>query len=135
MLQALIDANGIVTDINDWDEGVGIPCDANTKVGMQFNGSEFVESLDSLIARYDARLTSHFNQVAKSKKYDSWVTCSLRAGIIDSPFHLEGKVFAKWMDECNAMSYEIMGKVLTGVIQMPTEDEFIGLMPTIIWPS
>lgn len=135
MLQAIIDAKGIVTDINDWDNGVGIPCAPDTQIGSQWNGKNFVESVDSLIQRYDSRLTQHFNETAKTKKYDSWITCSLRAGINNSPFHLEGVAFANWMDECNVKAYKIMMDVLSGIIALPTENEFIDMMPAILWPK
>lgn len=83
---------------------------------------------------YEAALTNLYDQVAQSRHYDSRITCSLRAGY-PGPFQAEGIAFAQWMDECNALGYALMAKVLAGEMAPPTVNELLALMPEMAWPA
>lgn len=132
MWQAVLDDSGIVVAVNDWDAGVGVPCDPNTPVGQRWNGVEFVETVESIAKRYDKALLAHFDSVAQSRRYDNRLTCALRAGYA-GPFQQEGIAFGTWMDNCNESAYQLMADVLSGTKPLPTIEEFISGMPTINW--
>lgn len=132
MLQAVIDEAGIVTAVNDWDEGVGIPCQSDVQVGWQWTGVNFVESTSIIEARYDEALMAHFDAVARSGKYDNRLTCALRAGY-PGPFQQEGIAFGIWMDDCNLQAYGIMSDVLSGVRPLPTIEQFLAELPEMNW--
>lgn len=76
-----------------------------------------------------------FDTTAQSKKYDSRVTCALRAGYT-GPFQAEGIAFAQWMDTCNALGYQMLAEVQAGTRPMPSSvAEALALLPEMIWPN
>lgn len=87
-----------------------------------------------LLARYEAALTAHLDAVAQSRRYDNRVTCALRAGY-PGPFQAEGAAFAAWMDQCNALGYQVLAEIRSGARQLPTIEEFIAMMPEMTWPD
>lgn len=75
-----------------------------------------------------------FDSTAKSKNYDSRVTCALRAGY-PGPFQAEGIAFASWMDAQNAKAYLMLAEVQAGTRPMPaTVDEALALLDPMVWP-
>ena len=74
-----------------------------------------------------------YDAAAQSHRYDNRFTCALRAGY-PGPFQAEGLAFASWMDTCNAHGYEVMADCLAGARPIPTEEEFLGEMPEMVWP-
>lgn len=87
-----------------------------------------------LVRRYTDALTGHLDAVAQARRYDNRITCSLRAGY-PGPFQAEGAAFAAWMDTCNALGYQILAEVQAGARPLPTVDEFIALLPEMVWPD
>lgn len=89
----------------------------------------------SLIEQFDTALMNLFEETAKSKKYDSRVTCALRAGY-PGPFQAEGIAFATWMDGCNALAYQILSECQAGTRPIPVSvEEFLAEFPAITWPG
>lgn len=79
-------------------------------------------------------MDTHLDNVARERRYDNRITCALRAGF-PGPFQLEGIAFASWMDECNAMAYQLLNDVMNGQREMPNDVQvFIDLLPKIEWP-
>ncbi len=89
---------------------------------------------EELLAPYTSAMDELFNSTAQAKRYDSRVTCALRAGY-PGPFHAEGLAFAQWMDACNALGYQLMAEVLGGQRPLPTVAEFLALLPAMEWPA
>lgn len=67
-------------------------------------------------------LERHYDSVAQTRQYDNRFTCSLRAGY-PGAFQAEGLAFAVWMDQCNALAYQIMQQVVSGDRSMPVSIE------------
>lgn len=87
-----------------------------------------------MLNRYTNALNKHLDDVARQRRYDSRITCSLRAGY-PGPFQAEGIAFAMWMDACNAAAYQIWADVRNGVRPIPaTLEAFIAELPAIEWP-
>ena len=92
-------------------------------------------SLEEQIAVFDAALVAHMDATARERRYDNRVTCALRAGY-PGPFQAEGIAFASWMDQCNALAYQLLAEVVAGTRPMPDSPQaLIGLMPAMEWPS
>ena len=83
---------------------------------------------------YTAALEAMYDAKAAERRYDSRLTCALRAGY-PGPFQSEGTAFAVWMDTCNMTAYDIMGQVLAGDITMPSIAELLAMMPPMEWPA
>ncbi len=86
------------------------------------------------VAEYTTALESMYDAKARERRYDSRITCALRAGYA-GPFQSEGQAFAIWMDNCNAASYVIMGAVNARTRTQPTIAELLAMMPVLVWPA
>ena len=75
-------------------------------------------SIDEQIAVFDAALVAHLDATARERRYDNRITCALRAGY-PGPFQAEGIAFASWMDQCNALAYQLLAEVVAGTRPMP----------------
>ena len=92
-------------------------------------------SIEEQIAVFDAALVAHLDATARERRYDNRVTCALRAGY-PGPFQAEGIAFAAWMDQCNALAYQLLAEVVAGTRPMPDSPQaLIDLMPAMEWPS
>ena len=92
-------------------------------------------SIEEQIAVFDAALVAHLDATARERRYDNRVTCALRAGY-PGPFQAEGIAFAAWMDQCNALAYNLLAEVIAGTRPMPDSPQaLIDLMPAMEWPS
>lgn len=93
-----------------------------------------VATQEEILAPFLQAMDDLFNSTAQARRYDSRVTCALRAGY-PGPFQAEGLAFAQWMDTCNALGYQVMADVLAGNIPMPTVQAFLGMLPSMEWPQ
>lgn len=92
-------------------------------------------SIEEQIAVFDAALVAHLDATARERRYDNRVTCALRAGY-PGAFHAEGIAFAGWMDQCNALAYQLLAEVVAGTRPLPSSPQaLIDLMPAMVWPS
>ncbi len=92
-------------------------------------------SIEEQIAVFDAALVAHLDATARERRYDNRVTCALRAGY-PGPFQAEGIAFAGWMDQCNALAYQLLAEVVAGTRPLPESPKaLIGLMPAMVWPA
>lgn len=81
-----------------------------------------------------AAMEALFDKVAQSRRYHNRLTCALRAGY-SGPFQAEGTAFATWMDNCNALAYQMQAEIRAGTRSMPTTiDEALSYLPAITWP-
>ena len=92
-------------------------------------------SIEDRIEAFDAALVAHLDATARERRYDNRITCTLRAGY-PSPFQADGIAFASWMDQCNALAYQLLAEVVAGTRPMPDSPQaLIDLMPVMIWPG
>ena len=91
-------------------------------------------STEATLAQYTAGLDTHMDSIARTRRYDNRLSCSLRAGYA-GPFQAEGLAFALWMDSCNVLGYQILAEVQAGTRAMPTIEEFLQLLPAMVWPA
>lgn len=89
---------------------------------------------EEILAPFLQAMDDLFNSTAQARRYDSRVTCALRAGY-PGPFQAEGLAFAQWMDTCNALGYQVMADVLAGSIPMPTVQGYLDMLPSMEWPQ
>lgn len=88
-----------------------------------------------LMRRFELALDTHLDSTAQQRRYDSRVTCALRAGY-PGPFRAEGEAFASWMDQCNTTAYALLADVQRGVRELPSDPQaLIDLLPAMVWPS
>lgn len=96
--------------------------------------AEAAQNLLEIKLTYEKELERYMNKKANERGYDTIHTSSLRAALIDSPFHDEGVAYGTWMDACNTKGYEILAQVQAGTIALPTVEEFIAMLPVLVLP-
>ncbi len=83
---------------------------------------------------YEKALEDHMNKKANERGYTTIHTASLRAALVNSPYHAEGLVYGAWMDACNAKGYEVLAQVQAGTIPLPAVEDFILMLPVLVLP-
>lgn len=76
-------------------------------------------------------LAAHFDKVASEKRYDSRLSCAVRAGYA-GPYQFEGAAFGTWMDACNVIAYGVFDSIHAGA--STSFNELLALLPVIEWP-
>lgn len=102
----------------------------NTAVDVEYQTLVFNETKTT----YEKALSDHLDTQAQVRGYNTIHTASLRAALVNSPFHDEGVAYGTWMDICNAKGYEILSQVQVGAIALPTVEEFIAMLPGLVLP-
>lgn len=87
-----------------------------------------------IIAQYTTALDTHIDAVARADKWDSRITCALRAGY-PNQWQAKGIAFGVWMDACYTQAYQIMADVQAQTRTLPSIEEFIAEMPVMEWPA
>ena len=137
--------NGIVCEVMDADpfppfheDLVWVDCGPEVVQGWTWDGLRFAAPVvpeptqADIILALTSALERMYDAEAQSRRYDNRFTCALRAGY-PGPFQSEGLAFASWMDSCNALGYQVMAECQAGTRAIPTEEEFLGLMPRMEW--
>jgi len=90
--------------------------------------------LANVTREFDKQLEVYFDKVAKVKNYTDRITCTLRAGLTNSPFQAEGVAFGTWMDNCYAALYSAIGEIKEGTRAVPeTFEDLKAVLPIPPW--
>lgn len=73
------------------------------------------------------------DNTAKSRGYDGVVSLCTYANSTIPKFKAEGQAGVDWRDQCWAKCYEIMGEVQAGTRSIPTPDQVLLELPSILW--
>lgn len=133
MLQAVIDENNVVISVNDWDPGVGIPCDEFTQYGMLWNGSSFVRHPDDVRKELVDAVQLHLDQTVRTRNYDSMISCCSYANSGVTQFATEAAAAIIWRDAVWVHCYQVLVDVNNNLRPTPTTEELISELPTIGW--
>ena len=117
--------------------------DGHILVGRDVNGNVIApqtlvdkiasDEAKALQDKYTTAMEVHMDTQAQTKGYDTRYTASARAGVVGSPFQVEGQAFALWMDSCYAMGYKILADVKAGIRTLPTVVAFLAELPVLVW--
>jgi len=82
----------------------------------------------------EAAIDRHIDSVAKADKWDSRITCAMRAGY-PNPWQNKAIAFGQWMDACYAHCIQVQNDVSAGTRPVPTELQLIAELPIMVWPA
>jgi hypothetical protein len=82
---------------------------------------------------YKAAFDAHLDSVAQSKSYDNRVTIATYASSTNAVWAAEAQAFIEWRDAALTSMFAQLAAVQAGG-DSPTVSEFIGALPTIVWP-
>lgn len=87
------------------------------------------------VAANVAAIQAELDRQARLKGYDDIVSaCSYASGDADDPFQAEGKKFLKWRGQVWAQAYAVLAEVQAGQRALPTPEEAVASMPTLVLP-
>jgi hypothetical protein len=98
-----------------------------------WDGTSWVKSPAQIIQELEAAVDKHIDSVAKADKWDSRITCTIRAGY-PNPWQNKAIAFGQWMDACYAHCIQVQNDVAAGTRPIPTEAELIAELPVMVWP-
>jgi len=91
------------------------------------------KSSEQIAQELEAAVDRHIDAVAKADKWDSRITCTIRAGY-PNPWQNKAIAFGQWMDACYSHCIQVQNDVAAGTRTVPTEAELIAELPVMVWP-
>lgn len=93
------------------------------------------EAIKSSIKRHlEIVVDRHLNEQAAERGYDSIHTCRINAGSGHQKYDAEGQACQNLYNITWDKCWEILADVNSGVRPVPTENELISELPSIVWP-
>lgn len=102
------------------DGGVPGPADENTQHS---------------IARLTCFVQAHMDDEAVTHGYDSILSLCTYATSSNKKFQAEGLAGVIWRDKCWAHVHTLLDEVNSGARQIPTEEEVLADLPSMVWPA
>ena len=88
---------------------------------------------EEIVSQYESALDSHLDGVAKQYRYADRTRLALRAGYPNKHQSL-ASAFGTWMDSCNDQAKQLYLDVSSGLVPMPSIEEFINGLPEFVEP-
>jgi len=124
------------TNIYPYDNGYTLverDIDGNVTAPQTLVDKIASDEAKALQDKYTKAMETLMDTQAQTKGYDTRYTASARAGVVGSPFQVEGQNFALWMDNCYEMGYQILADVKAGTRTLPSIDNFLAELPELVW--
>jgi hypothetical protein len=86
-----------------------------------------------IVKDLERAVDQHIESVAHADRWDSRVTCTMRAGY-PNPWQNKAIAFGQWMDTCYAHCIQVQADVAAGTRPIPTSAELIAELPVMVWP-
>lgn len=126
-LQVGFESDFVVLDTSGWR---ALTAEEIAAVDAEYQVLVFDETKTT----YEKALEEHLDKKANERGYTTIHTASLRAALVNSPYHAEGVAYGTWMDTCNAKGYEVLDQVKAGTIPLPSIEDFILMLPVLVLP-
>lgn len=111
----------------DHDEPVfagTLPADEDTKKEFEFN----------LTQTYLTSVVQDFlDKTAQSKGYDSMISATSYVNSTNPTFKSEAIAAVAWRDSVWTFCYDLLTKIKSGTVEIPSESDLIGMLPVITW--
>lgn len=98
--------------------------------GILHCAPEYAPTVDDLIAINTQAIQLHLDSFARSRGYDNIISaCSYASQPVGAHFQAEGAAFLAWRSAVWAKAYDVVTKVKSGAMTLPTVEESIASMP------
>ena len=85
------------------------------------------------LTRFQHVTSDFIETAAKSKGYDSSVSCVSYRGSNHPIWSSEAETFFQWRDSVWIETFRLLGEVQAGNMEIPDVDTFTTLLPQIVW--
>lgn len=85
--------------------------------------------------RLTSRVQQFMDEKAQERNYDNIISCTTYATSLNPKFSAEGQAAVEWRDNVWVVCYQILADVKAGNRPIPTEEELIAELPTLVWPQ
>lgn len=106
---------------------------ANKYYGMTYE-EETAQRLKDAVETATNAAQAHIDSVAQAKGYDSGMSCVSYAGGTHPVYSVEGAAFRDWRDSVWDYCNGIYADVQSGIIPMPTLEDYLAGIPEMVWP-
>lgn len=86
-------------------------------------------------ARLSAAVQAHLDATARARSYDSALSCVSYVDSTVAQYRTEATAMRDWRDAVWQRCYELLAEIQAGQRPIPSEQELIALLPTILWPQ
>lgn len=118
----------------------GDPIPSGLVAITQAEAARIPEPLDPAVllaqaqATYTAAAQALLDRAAQERGYDGVLSLCSYATSTNPRFAAEAAAGVAWRDAVWARGYEVLAQVEAGEMAPPTQDEFLAMLPTIVWP-
>lgn len=131
--QALLDENNAVVTVNYWEHSVGIPCERDTPLGYEWDGTAFVRPLSDITRELTTAVQGHLDTTVQTRGYDSMLSCCSYVASTDAQFLAEAQAAVAWRDAVWRYCYDAQDEYTAGTRPVPTPEELIAELPALVW--
>lgn len=90
---------------------------------------------EEIIGAFRRAIQSHVDDVARTHKYDSGTSLASYVSSTNTTWAAEAVAFVAWRDLVWAYAYTELDKVQNELREVPTIEEFISELPSMVWPE
>lgn len=90
---------------------------------------------DQIVANLTAVVQKHLDDTARTRNYDGILSLCSYAASANPQFGPEGLAGVAWRDAVWAACYSILADVQAGQRTVPTADQLLAELPTMVWPA
>lgn len=131
--QAMLDDEGRVVTVNQWEHEVGVLCSPDTPLGCIWNGTAFVPDIGVVKRNLKAAVQAHLDATVQARNYDGILSCASYASSTDPVFAAQGTAASAWRDAVWRHCYDVLADFEAGNRPAPTAEELIAELPALVW--
>lgn len=101
---------------------------------VALTAAEIAAAQAALVIQYETALYRHQDEMAGRKGYRNFDRCVGYYNSTNATWARDAQDISKWRDDCVIKSFDIINKVQTGQMALPSISDYLAMMPPL-WPD